>query len=166
MTSHAAAVVRPPAADTPEVERALAFDMLKRGTWAAPAVVLVAGLVRGTAGASSAAVAVAIVLVNLVLSAAALSWAAKTSAVALMAAALGGFLARMLLVTGVVWAVKDAAWIDLPVLAVAILVTHLGLLFWELRYVSASLAFPGLKPGDSPRPGPPPHGHAKEASSS
>ena len=26
------------------------------------------------------------------------------------------------------------------------LVTHLGLLFWELRYVSASLAFPGLKP--------------------
>ena len=31
-------------------------------------------------------------------------------------------------------------------LAILILVTHLGLLFWELRYVSASLAFPGLKP--------------------
>ena len=30
--------------------------------------------------------------------------------------------------------------------AILILVTHLGLLFWELRYVSASLAFPGLKP--------------------
>ena len=26
------------------------------------------------------------------------------------------------------------------------IVTHLGLLFWETRYVSASLAFPGLKP--------------------
>ena len=31
-------------------------------------------------------------------------------------------------------------------LAVAILVTHLGLLFWELRFVSASLAYPGLAP--------------------
>jgi len=31
-------------------------------------------------------------------------------------------------------------------LAVTILATHLGLLFWELRYVSASLAYPGLKP--------------------
>ena len=31
-------------------------------------------------------------------------------------------------------------------LAILMLVTHLGLLFWELRYVSASLAFPGLKP--------------------
>ena len=25
-------------------------------------------------------------------------------------------------------------------------ITHLGLLFWEMRYISASLAFPGLKP--------------------
>ena len=31
-------------------------------------------------------------------------------------------------------------------LGITVLVTHLGLLFWELRYVSASLAFPGLKP--------------------
>ena len=28
----------------------------------------------------------------------------------------------------------------------AIIVTHLGLLIWELRYVSISLAYPGLKP--------------------
>jgi len=27
-----------------------------------------------------------------------------------------------------------------------LIVTHLGLLFWELRYVSGSLAYPGLKP--------------------
>ena len=25
-------------------------------------------------------------------------------------------------------------------------VTHLGLLFWETRYVSVTLAYPGLKP--------------------
>jgi hypothetical protein len=137
----------PVATDVPEVEKALAFDMFKRGLWAAPAIVLVAGVIRGTDGLASAAIAVAIVLVNLVLSAVSLSWAAKVSAGALMAAALGGFLVRMMLVTAVVFVVRDASWIDLPTLAVAILVTHLGLLFWELRYVSASLAFPGLKPG-------------------
>jgi hypothetical protein len=27
-----------------------------------------------------------------------------------------------------------------------IVIAHVGLLFWELRYVSLSLAFPGLKP--------------------
>jgi hypothetical protein len=53
----------------------------------------------------------------------------------------------MALVTLVVFLVKDAGWVDLLALGVSILVTHLGLLFWELRYVSASLAFPGLKPG-------------------
>ncbi len=143
----AAGVTRPAAAEVPEVERALAFDMLKRGLWVAPLVALVAGAVRGGNGAASAGIAVAIVLVNLVLSALALSWAAKVSPTALMAVALGGFLVRMMLVSAVVFVVRDASWIDLPVLAIAILVTHLGLLFWELRYVSASLAFPGLKPG-------------------
>jgi hypothetical protein len=142
-----AAMVAPVPTDVPEVEKALAFDMLKHGLWAAPAVIVVAGLLRGGDGAASAAVGVAIVLVNLVLSALALSWAAKISATALMAVAMGGFLVRMMLVTGVVLVVRDASWIDLPTLAVTILVTHLGLLFWELRYVSASLAFPGLKPG-------------------
>jgi hypothetical protein len=140
-----AATVSPPAA-APDVEREIAFDMLRRARVAAPLVVLLAAAVAGGNGAASAAVAVAVVLVNLVLSALALSWAARTSPTALMAVALGGFLVRMMLVTGVVLLVKDAPWIDLPVLAVAILVTHLGLLFWELRFVSASLAYPGLAP--------------------
>lgn len=29
---------------------------------------------------------------------------------------------------------------------VTIVVAHLGLLFWETKYISASLAFPALKP--------------------
>ena len=58
--------------------------------------------------------------------------------------------AMLLLVTGVVWAVKDQPWIDLPALAVAVLVTHLGLLFWETRYVSANLAYPSHKPKETP----------------
>jgi hypothetical protein len=50
------------------------------------------------------------------------------------------------LVTAVLFAVRDAAWVDMVALGICVLVTHLGLLFWELRYVSLSLAFPGLKP--------------------
>ena len=46
----------------------------------------------------------------------------------------------------VLFAVRNAAWVDLLALGLTLVVTHLGLLFWETRYVSASLAFPGLKP--------------------
>ena len=136
-----------PVPESPPVERALAFDMLRRGVWFAPAVLILSTLAWGTDGAASAAVAIGLVAVNLVLSALALSWAARVSLNTIMAVALGGFAVRMALVAGVILLIKDAAWVDLVALGVAVLVTHLGLLVWELRYVSASLAFPGLKPG-------------------
>ena len=60
--------------------------------------------------------------------------------------ALGGFLVRMGLVTVVVLAVRHQPWANLTALAVTILVTHLGLLAWETKYVSATLAYPGLAP--------------------
>ena len=135
-----------PVPSAPEVERELAFDMLKRGVWFAPAILLVSTMIWGTKGAASAAVAIAVVAVNLLLAAISLSWAAKISLTAIMAVALGGFAVRMGLVTAVLFSVRDADWIDMMALAITVLVTHLGLLFWELRYVSASLAFPGLKP--------------------
>ena len=109
-------------------------------------VLLASAAIWGSKGAWSALVAIAVVTVNLVLSALALAWAARTSPTALMATALGGFLVRMGLVTLVVVAVRHQPWIDLPALAIAILATHLGLLFWEMRYVGATLAFPGVKP--------------------
>jgi hypothetical protein len=34
----------------------------------------------------------------------------------------------------------------LDLIGLTLVATHLGLLFWELRFISASLAFPGLKP--------------------
>jgi len=135
-----------PVPPAPEVERELAFDMLKRGVWFMPAILLLATMIWGTRGASSAAVAIALVVVNLVLAALALSWAAKVSLTAIMAVSLGGFAVRMGLVTAVLFAVRDATWVHMTALGITVLVTHLGLLFWELRYVSASLAFPGLKP--------------------
>jgi hypothetical protein len=137
---------RAPAPDGPEVERELAFDMLKRGVWFAPIVLLAATAIWGVEGAASAALAIALVSVNLVLAALGLSWAAKRSLNTLMVMSLVGFAVRMGLVTAVLFAVRDAAWVDMVALGVCVIVTHLGLLFWELRYVSLSLAFPGLKP--------------------
>jgi hypothetical protein len=142
-----AADLNAPAPDAPPVERQLAFDMLRRGIWFAPVVVIAAAAVWGGQGASSAAVAIALVLVNLLLAALSLSWAASRSLTLLMAVALGGFLVRMSLVTVAMLLVKDQSWIDLTALGVTVLVTHLGLLVWELRYVSATLAYPALKPG-------------------
>ena len=92
--------------------------------------------------------AVALVLVNLVLAAVSLSWAARRSLTLLMA--VGPRRLRRAHGPGHgrdAGSCKDQPWIDLVALGVTMLVTHLGLLFWELRYVSASLAFPGLKPG-------------------
>ena len=135
------------APEAPAVERELAFDMARRGLWVAPAIVALAALVWGGDGAWSALAAVAVVLVNLALAAISLSWAARRSLTLLMAVAMGGFLVRMGLVTVVMLAVRNQPWIDLVALGVTVVVTHLGLLFWELRYVSASLAYPALQPG-------------------
>jgi hypothetical protein len=133
-----------------EPEKDLAFDMAKRALPLAPFIILVAGLLQGSDGVWTAMLAIAVVVANLLLSAFMLSWAARISPTALMGAALAGFIVRMLLVTGVVLAVRHQPWIDLPTLAVTILGTHLALLFWEMRYVSASLAYPSLKPKEAP----------------
>ena len=50
--------------EVPQVERQVALDLAKRGALVAPAVVVVAGLVRGWDGALSAAVGIGIVIVN------------------------------------------------------------------------------------------------------
>ena len=130
----------------PAVEAQVAGDMVKRMLPVLPVLVLVAGLIWGLDGAASGAFAVALVLGNLLLSAALLGWAARISLALLMGAALGGFALRLLLLAAVVWAVKDQPWVDITALGFSLIVTHLGLLIWETRHVSASLAYPALKP--------------------
>jgi hypothetical protein len=134
------------AAATVNVETELATDMVRRALPALPVIVLAAALLAGSEGAWSALLAVAVVAANFLLAAVSLSWAARISPVALMATAFGGFLARMGLVTAVILVVRHTSWINLTAFAITILATHLGLLFWEMRYVGATLAFPGVKP--------------------
>lgn len=133
----------------PAVEAQVAADMARRMLPVLPVLVLVAGLVWGVDGALSAVFAVVLVLGNLAMSAALLGWAARVSLALLMAAALGGFILRLVLLTAVVYAVKDQAWVDIVALGITLAVTHVGLLVLETRHVSASLAFPGIKPTPS-----------------
>jgi hypothetical protein len=132
--------------DGEPVEVEVSADMVKHGLLAAPAVIGLAGLVWGTAGAWSAAYAIALVLLNFALSAALISYTARISLGLMMGATLFGYLVRLGLIMLAVLLVKDAGWISLPALGATIIVTHLGLLVWELKYVAITLAHPGLKP--------------------
>lgn len=136
----------------PAVEQEIVRDMVGRAIWAGPVLVVVCGLAWGVDGALSSAFAVGLVVVNFLLSAALLGWAARISLGLLMGAALGGYLLRLGLISAAVLLVKDQAWVELWSLGLTLIVTHLGLLLWELRYVSASLAFPSLKPKEFRRP--------------
>lgn len=129
-----------------DVERQVAFDMIRRGLPVLPIVVALALLARGPRGGLSATLAIAVVVVNLVVAAALLTWAAGVSLAFLMGAALGGFVVRMALVVVALAVARHQSFIDMTTFGLTIVVTHLGLLAWETRYVSLSLAFPGLKP--------------------
>jgi hypothetical protein len=132
--------------ETPPVERRIALDLARHGLLVAPAIVLVAGVVRGIDGAASAALGLALLVLNLLVAAVSLEWASRRSPSALTAVALGGFLLRMTTIL-VVMLLADAlfGWADVVVLGITLFVTHLGLLFWELRSVSLSFAAPGLR---------------------
>lgn len=129
-------------------ERDIARHMLRLAVPVAPVVVLVSGLGWGLDGALSAAFGIAIVLGNLLASAALLAWAARISPIALLAAALGGFLARMVLVVLVLFAVRNQPWVEFVPLGITVFTTNLALLAWESSHISATLAYPTHKPAE------------------
>jgi hypothetical protein len=130
----------------PAPEVGISKDLIKRGLIVAPVLVAICGAIWGADGALSALFAIALVLVNFAVSAAIVSATAKISLGLMMGAVLFGYLIRLGLILLAVVLVKDASWISRPALGAAIIVTHLGLLAWELKYLAISLAHPGLKP--------------------
>jgi len=136
----------------PPVERRIATDLARHGLMVAPVIVLVAGLFRGLDGAASAALGLAVLVLNFLAAAISLEWGARRGGNALFAVALGGFLFRMVSILVVILVAQALfGWVDVVVLGVTLFLTHLGLLFWELRSVSFSLAAPGLQ-RDRPTP--------------
>ena len=128
----------------PEVE--VSKDISKRGLIVAPVIIAICGVIWGGNGAWSSAYGIAIVLANFLLAAGIIATTARISLGLMMGGVLFGYLIRLGLIFVAVWLVTDAGWISLPALGATIIVTHLGLLAWELKYVAMSLAHPGLKP--------------------
>lgn len=131
----------------PAVEREVAMGIVRHGLRALPVAVALGAIGWGLDGALSVTFAAALVLANFWVAATLLAWAARTSLSLLMGVSLFGFLLRLGAIVGAVMAVRDMDWVAPVPLGATLIIAHLGLLFWEARYVSASLAFPGLKPG-------------------
>jgi hypothetical protein len=128
----------------PEVE--VARDLARRALPVAAVLIGVSAIGWQLHGALTAAFAVTVVVVNFLAAALLMAWAARISLAVLMGTVLGGFVVRMGVIALAVVAVRNQSWVSLPVLAFTLVVAHLTLLFWELRHLSISLAFPGLKP--------------------
>ena len=128
----------------PEVK--ISLDLIKRGLLVAPVLVAICGFIWKMDGVWSSIYAIALVLVNFALAAGTIALTSRISLGVMMGAVLFGYLIRLGLLFLAVYLVKDASWISLPALGATIIVTHLGLLVWEMKYVALSLAHPGLKP--------------------
>lgn len=133
-------------AEGPDVEAQVAKDLVRHGLIALPVALLVGLVGWGLDGLASVAFAAGLVLANFWISALLLQWSAKISLGFLMGMSLGSFVLRIGAIAAAVWLVKDQAWVEPIPLGLTLIVAHLGLLLWETRYVSASMAFPGLKP--------------------
>ena len=141
----------PVAGPSPEVE--ITSDMIKRGLVVAPVLFALGAVIWGGDGAWSVAYGILIVLVNFAIAAGIIAITARISLQLMMAGILFGYLLRLGLIFVAVFAVRHAGWISLPALGASIIVTHLGLLVWELKYTAMSLAHPGLKPDRPPQRG-------------
>jgi hypothetical protein len=130
----------------PAVERQVAADIVRRALPVAPVLLIVGSVGWGVHGTLSTGYAIVLVLLNFTLSAAMLAWAARTSLSLLMGVALFGYLGRLALITAAVLAISGQSWFSPIPLCATLVITHLGLLLWETRFVSATLAYPGLKP--------------------
>lgn len=132
--------------DGPAPEVSVSKDMARRGLIAAPVLIAICAVVWGADGAWSSAYGIALVLINFAIAAALIAATIKISLGLMMGVAMFGYVLRLGLIFLAVLLVRDAGWISLPALGATIIVTHLGLLVWELKYVAISLAHPGLKP--------------------
>ena len=136
----------------PAPAMAVAVDIAKRSLWVLPVAVTISAAFWGLDGVWSTLYGLAIVVVNFLLAAWLLQVGGRIGAAAMGAAAMFGFLFRLGLIMVAVLLVRNAPWIELVPLGLTLIITHLGLLFWELRHVQNTLAFPGLKPAPTPNP--------------
>ena len=136
----------PESAAVDRLESRIARDLARRALIVAPLIALGIGLWRGPDAAWAVLSAFAIVIANFLAAAAILGWAARKNPALLPGVALMSFLGRLILITVIGVGIKELDVVDWPVFCITLIVSYLGLLAWELRSVSFSLASPGLKP--------------------
>ena len=99
-------------------------------------VLVIATLARGSAGFLGALTAAAVVGGSLLMMGALLTWAARFGPSAMMSAALGGYLVRLVLYALLIVVLRPLEVIDGTSLAVSTVVLLLAALGWEAREVS------------------------------
>ena len=114
-----------------DIEAALARQIVKRTLVVGPIAVAIAWLIRGPDGALAAALGVAIVVGNFVLSGWLLSRALKISLPVYHAAALFGFLLRLALIAGAMFAAAALLDLDRYAMGIAAVGSYLVLLTLE-----------------------------------
>ncbi len=135
----------------PPVEREIGFDLIRRGLIVAPLIVAVCAAVRGWQGVTSGAIAVAIVAVNFAIAALVMTRAGNGGPTAVAVGACVGYLIRLGVVLAALVVLRHQPWIDLPMFGFVLVGTHLGLLFWEMKYLSITLGAPALRPARGDR---------------
>src|SRR5688572_25354672 len=124
------------------VEREVALDIVRRGLIAWPVVALIGLAIDGWNGAASAAIGYGIVLADVLVAAAIMTRAAKSGPAAIGATALGGYIVRLAIIVLALFFLRDVSWISMPILGFTIVIAQMGLLMWEAKYVSLTLAAP------------------------
>ena len=116
---------------TQDVEAIIARHTARRAVVVGPALILLFGVLRGLDGAIAAALGVVVVVGNFLLSGAVLSVAARISLGLYHAAALFGFLLRLMLIAVTLLTVAALFEVDRPALGITVVVAYLALLSLE-----------------------------------
>lgn len=146
MTGPAPAAVLVTRDDGPAPEPEIIRDLLRHAVKVAPVALAIGFVGWRLDGLASVAIGLALVMANFSAAAALQAWAARISYGLVAGVALFGFLIRLAIISAVVLLIGGRSWVAPVPLALTLVIGHLGLLAWETRFVSASLAFPGLKP--------------------
>jgi len=120
----------------PPIESNMARDTVARAVYVGPVLVLAFGLLRGWDGAWSAALGVVVVLANFLLAGAILSISARISLQAYHAAALIGFILRLVLFVGAVYLIASMVDVDRVAFGVSAVIAYFALLTWEAVSIS------------------------------
>ena len=122
-----------------EPERAAIRRVLPWAPLALIVAILVAGAIGGSSAAWSAGVAVVIVFANFVAAALSVAWAARISPMILFAVAMGGFVVRLMIYTIALVVLNTLEWFSPLAFALTLVPVTIGLLVIEARTLSGRL---------------------------